>query len=156
MAPADSWIVEYMPFGGSPMNLTVQGSLRMFTLTGLSRGTLYSVRLAGVNVAGLGPFSSYVQNTTTIDGMLSKNDPFQSHDVHILLAPSVPLNLATTVLNLTSIVVSWAPPLDNGGRAIAYYQIQYRVVGVSTFTLVNQIYDLQYTIMNLTYDAIYE
>ena len=70
MAPADSWIVEYTPSGGSPTNVTVPGSLRIFTLTGLSRGTLYSVRLAGVNVAGLGPFSSYVVNTTTIDGML--------------------------------------------------------------------------------------
>ena len=70
MAPAVSWIVEYTPFGGSPTNVMVQGSLRMFTLTGLSRGTLYSVRLAGVNVAGLGPFSPYVQNTTTVDGKL--------------------------------------------------------------------------------------
>ncbi|KAL5494171.1 hypothetical protein EMCRGX_G015449 [Ephydatia muelleri] len=138
MAPPDSWIVEYTPSGGSPTNVTVPGSLRIFILTGLSRGTLYSVRLAGVNVAGLGPFSSYVVNTTTID------------------APSVPLNLITTVLNLTSIVVSWAPPLDNGGRIILYYQIQYRVVGGSNFTLVTQIYDLQYTIMDLAYDTIYE
>ena len=70
MAPADSWILQYTPFGGNPLNVTFQGSLRNYTLTGLSKGTSYSVRLAGVNVAGLGSFSSYVVNATAVDGML--------------------------------------------------------------------------------------
>ena len=68
------------------MNLTIQGSLRTFTLTGLSKGTSYSVRLAGVNVAGLGPFSPYVVNATAVDGMLAAIHT-SSHVLHPLQHP---------------------------------------------------------------------
>ena len=71
MAPVDSWIVQYTPFNGSPVNVTVPGPLRTFTLTGLSRGTSYSVRLAGVNAAGLGDFSTFSANDTAVDGMIN-------------------------------------------------------------------------------------
>ena len=72
MAPADYWTLQYTPFGSNPMNVTIPGALQMFTLSGLTRGTSYSVRLAGVNVAGLGDFSPYAANTTGVDGTLFK------------------------------------------------------------------------------------
>ena len=86
MAPANSWILQYTPIGGNPINLTLQGSLRTFTLTGLSKGTSYRVRLAGVNVAGLGSFSPYVVNATAIDGMLAAIHT-SSHGLHPLQLP---------------------------------------------------------------------
>ena len=72
-------------------------------------------------------------------------------------APSAPLTPRAFPINATSINVSWAPPLDNGGRDVRYYVVEIRVLGGGgSFALVGQVPGLQYDIIAVQDGTTYE
>ena len=69
-ADISSWVIEYEIEGNtqSRMSETVNDpAARNFNLTMLERGTTYSVRVAGMNVRGLGRWSLNVTVMTLVD-----------------------------------------------------------------------------------------
>ena len=65
-APPTSWVIEvYLLDGVLVQNVTITDPLSSSTnLTNLSRGTVYMVRVAGVNSQGIGNFSSFAIGET--------------------------------------------------------------------------------------------
>ena len=75
----------------------------------------------------------------------------------IWLAPSAPLNQSAFPINATSIGLSWAPPIDNGGRSIQYYAVEIRLLGGGgMFTLVHQVTGLMDIVTGLQDDMTFE
>jgi hypothetical protein len=50
--------VEYTPSGGSPTAVNTGSTSTSYTLTGLTNGTAYTVRVAGVNAVGTGTYTA--------------------------------------------------------------------------------------------------
>ena len=73
------------------------------TISGLSRGTAYYVKLRGVNAAGSGDGSSPVSFTT-------------------LDFPNAPTGLSVSSTTTTTAVISFTAPSNNGGTAITNYE----------------------------------
>ena len=80
------------------------------TLTGLTRGLTYSVRIAAVNTDGLSDYG--VMTGTVIPSVV----------------PGIPTNLAAPSKTSTSVNLSWTAP-DNGGQAILDYIVEYSTDG---------------------------
>jgi hypothetical protein len=57
------YTVEYTPSGGSAQTVSTGSTSTSYTLTGLTNGTAYTVRVAGVNVAGTGTYSGTATST---------------------------------------------------------------------------------------------
>ena len=82
------------------------------TLTGLSANQMYYFKVAAINSAGTGAFSSVAQKQT---------------------APSAPTGLSATVLTSSSVSLSWTAP-TGGNQAITDYKIEYSSNSGSTWT----------------------
>jgi hypothetical protein len=78
------------------------------TLTGLTTGTNYYVRVSAMNSNGYGA----TQATTP-----SYLNPHQ--------APSAPNNVRLSVTSHSMLTVSWDPPTDNGGDSVTSYRIEW-------------------------------
>jgi predicted phage tail protein len=68
-----NYLVEYTPSGGSATYVLTGSTSTSYTLTGLTNGTEYSVRVAAVNAAGTGEYSQAATPTgaaltTTAEG----------------------------------------------------------------------------------------
>ena len=85
---------------------TSAGTALTATLTGLKKGTAYSVEVRAVNAIGESPVATATATTKTT-------------------APTAPRNLRTRTLG-TSVELSWTAPADNGGTAILRYEYRYR------------------------------
>ena len=57
------YVVEYTPSGGAAQTVNTGSTSTSYTLTGLTSGTSYSVRVAAVNAAGTGAYSQAVTRT---------------------------------------------------------------------------------------------
>jgi hypothetical protein len=60
-----NYLVEYTPSGGSATYVLTGSTSTSYTLTGLTNGTEYSVRVAAVNAAGTGEYSQAATATPT-------------------------------------------------------------------------------------------
>ena len=78
------------------------------TITGLTNYTTYYFRVAAVNSAGTGTYSTIVN----------------SQPAPVVVIPTQPLNLSASTTG-TTVSLSWAPPASNGGGAITSYIVQY-------------------------------
>jgi hypothetical protein len=87
-----------------------------YTLTGLTNGTTYIFRIAGVNGSGVGPFSA-----TSI--------PITPSTV-----PGAPTGVAGTSNANGQSLVTWSAPVNNGGATITSYSVQYSSNAGSTWT----------------------
>ena len=71
-APADAgtsaitgYVVEYTPSGGSAATVNTNSTSTSYTLTGLTNGTEYTVRVAAISAVGAGTYSATATGTPT-------------------------------------------------------------------------------------------
>ena len=90
-------------------------STTSITVTGLTNGTGYTFRVAAVNAAGAGSFSSSSSAVTPIT------------------VADAPTTVAGTAAN-AQVALTWTVPASNGGNAISDYTVQYSSDNGSTWT----------------------
>jgi hypothetical protein len=105
--PITGYFVEYSTNPSGPWTPVNTGSTATtYTLTGLTNGTLYYVRVSGVNIVGTGTPSNVISlMPSTIPG------------------PSVITSSASC--DNQQVVVTWAPTTNTGGAPILSYNLQY-------------------------------
>ena len=86
------------------------------TITGLTNGANYSVRVSAVT-------------GTTIKYPGAYTDPVTAMPVS---SPTIPLNLVATPGNLSA-NLTWSPPASNGGSVILYYKVMYKASSSGTW-----------------------
>ena len=87
------------------------------TLAGLESGSKYHVRVAGVNAAGTGAFSTVATTAAAVpDRLTSGAVQLQT------LARGAGVSVADAA---TSLSVSWAPPLDDNGYEVTGYEVEW-------------------------------
>jgi len=87
------------------------------TVTGLTNGTTYSIKIRAVNAAGDGAESAATTATPDVDGL-----------------PTQPTSLTAVVIDDTSIDLDWSAPDDDGGETVTDYVVQYKLSTASTWT----------------------
>jgi titin len=112
--PITGYLVEYNstdPSGPwTPVN--TGSTATTYTLTGLTNGTLYYVRVSGVNIVGTGTPSNVISLTpSTIPG------------------PAIIISSASC--DNQQVLVTWAPPTNTGGAPILSYNLQYSNTGLA-------------------------
>jgi hypothetical protein len=109
-SPITGYGVDYSSNGGATWSTALAPSAAMtatsYTVTGLTNGTAFTFRVVAANAIGNGPWSAtsaaYTPHTTV---------------------PGAPTGVVGSNATSTSIVVSWTPPVDNGGSAIDMYAV---------------------------------
>ena len=112
--PITGYLVEYNstdPSGPwTPVN--TGSTATTYTLTGLTNGTLYYVRVSGVNIVGTGTPSNVISlMPSTIPG------------------PAIIISSASC--DNQQVLVTWAPPTNTGGAPILSYNLQYSTTGLA-------------------------
>ena len=109
--PVTDYILEYINSGGTwtQFNDGISNQT-MATISGLTQGTLYWVRVRAVNSEGTSVASE--ETSDVINATPS-------------IAPTSVTNLTVTGTTKSSITLAWSAPLDNGGIAPTDYVIQY-------------------------------
>ncbi|KAL7541113.1 LOW QUALITY PROTEIN: hypothetical protein ACHAXR_012985 [Thalassiosira sp. AJA248-18] len=72
-------------------------------------GTPYFVRVAALNIFGMGPFTLSNPRATEVSPQ----------------PPSEPVDVFAEAISDTEILVQWNPPLETGGRSVTHYKIEY-------------------------------
>ena len=111
-----NYAVEYSSDAGDSWTSVTRSASTStsLTVTGLTNGTSYIFRVAAVNSVGTGTFSS--SSAAVIPQTL----------------PGQPTGLSSTAGNGQAIL-SWVAPVDNGGRGITTYAVEYSSNGGSTW-----------------------
>jgi predicted phage tail protein len=109
-----NYLVEYTASGGSAVYVLTGSTSTSYTLTGLTNGTSYTVRVAAVNFT-LGDWSGTVTGTPAITSV-----------------PGAPTGLSVGGRFCGQGVLAWSAPASNGGSAITGYRIR-----ISTDNYVN-------------------
>jgi hypothetical protein len=133
-ATIDNYLVEYRVAGGSWTTFGTTASTST-TVTGLTNGTSYEVRVSAHNANGYGPTAS-VGTATPITTATAVNA------------------LSASVANGQS-VVSWSAPSSNGGSAISGYKVEYSTNGTS-WTQASASTTSPYTLTSLTNGTSYQ
>jgi predicted phage tail protein len=110
------YIVQYSSNSGSTWTTFADGTTTSTnaTVTGLTNGTSYTFRVAAMNVAGAGTYSS------------------ASSAVTPLTTPGTPTG-ATAVVGNAQINLSWTAPTSDGGSALTDYIVEYSSNSGSTW-----------------------
>ena len=138
-----SYAVEQSP-DGSTWGAPQAASGTSYIATGLSPSTAYYFRVAGVNGAGTGSYTSAVGPTST--GAAAS------------YAPGVPTALAAGTTTTSTIPVTWtAPAVDGTHGAATSYTVQWRVMGSGGgYTQATGIAPTAYTITGLAASTQYD
>lgn len=105
-----------------------------YTLTGLSNGSVYNIRVKAINSEGSSSYASVNASPRTIPD-----------------APAAP----TITASNTSLTVSWTAPY-NGGSAITGYTLQYKLATAGSWTTVDPGNVTSRTLTSLTNGSAYE
>jgi hypothetical protein len=108
--------VEYTPAGSSAQTVNTGTTATTYELSGLVNGTAYTVRVAAINAAGAGSYSS----------------PAYGTPVNPVTVPGAPTNLSGTAGN-NQASLTWTAPSSDGGAAISDYVVQYSPDGGTTW-----------------------
>ena len=112
------------------------------SISGLTAGTSYEVRVAAMNIAGTG---SYVQDTARTMGTPPPT------------VPGLVRNLSVSPVSESELSVSWNAPASDGGAAITGYSVQYRESGATNWATASRAgTDLSQSISGLTAGTSYE
>lgn len=118
---------------------SIEAFATTYTIEGLTRDTLYQIRVK--NVADTG----YVATSSTLE---ASTDPYD--------LPSEPRNVRVADQQIDSLTIAWSPPADSGGRNIAVYDVRYRQEGTTEWTEEEVRKSTSLTIENLTIGTTYE
>jgi len=120
-AAITGYVVEYTPAGGSAQTTGTGSSSTSFTLdsgnSSITNGVAQSIKVAAVNSAGQGPYSSAVSVTPVATTV-----------------PGIPTGLSATAGD-TQVSLTWTAPASNGGSAITNYSVRYTPSGGSPTTV---------------------
>lgn len=81
-------------------------------------------------------FTAPVGVLVLLSGLVGAVAPAQAVGVATVSAPGVPTHVVTSGATPRTINVAWTAPISNGGAAITDYSVEYRKVGESTWTSV--------------------
>jgi titin len=114
--PVTDYIIEYSVNGTNSWTTVNDGisTTGSTTITGLTRGTSYRVRVSAINIEGTGT-------------------PITSGTAVPAVAPSAPTALTVTSKTGTTVSLSWTAG-DNGGQPVTDYVIQYSTDGTNWTT----------------------
>jgi hypothetical protein len=132
------YTVEYTPSGGSAQTVSTGSTSTSYTLTGLTNGTAYTVRVAGVSAAGAGSYTAASSAVTPTAGT----------------PPNAPTSLTATAGN-AQISLSWTAPSAPGTSAITGYTVEYTPSGGSAQTVSTGGTGTSYTLTGLTNGTAY-
>ena len=98
---------------------------------GLQKYHEYNISISAATEEGQGPFSPQIVEWTLEDGM-TLYDHFAQYTAHYqqYIVPDMPRELSAKVVNGSSVVVTWNPPLNVNGILLGY-QVTYRGEEVS-------------------------
>jgi hypothetical protein len=116
--PITDYTVQYSSNGGSTWTTFSDSTstATSATVTGLTNGTAYVFRVAAVNGAGAGSYSTASSSVTPIG------------------PPAAPTNVTVMGSGNTWIEIAWSAPASNGGSAVTDYVIQYSSDSGATWT----------------------
>ena len=138
-----SWTVEISEASSGKNMATHMVKDTSTRLVDLSKGTVYQLRVAGINVRGVGSFTDYQQRETLVDckfvctvyvarrggrergrerRLIAWGLPL-SFILYVFPVPGSPQNVAVAGLASVALTVTWQHPADNGGRPILRYII---------------------------------
>ena len=107
--------IGYKPTGGSWTDFQTSSIAESATVTGLTNGTAYSLRITAISFWGEG--ETYLLSETVTPRTV----------------PSAPTNLSATRAN-GSVLLNWDTPSSDGGDSISNYRIEYSSNGGSTWS----------------------
>lgn len=112
--------VQYSANAGSTWTTFSTVTDEVEDITGLTPNTTYLFRVAAINSAGSGPYSSPYSITT---------QPYAGAST----VPGAPTGLAGTPTT-NSVALTWSAPASDGGSGITGYRVQYSANGGATWT----------------------
>jgi titin len=139
-SPVTDYVIQRTSDGGTTWTTINDGvsTATTYTVTGLTNGTTYSFRVAGKNAVGTGAYST----------MYAGDSP--------RTVPGSPSSVSGAAAG-TSVALSWAAPLTDGGASITSYVVQYSSNNGGTWTAfdIGTSADRTATITGLTYGTTY-
>jgi predicted phage tail protein len=111
------YTVEYTPSGGSAQTVSTGSTSTSYTLTGLTNGTAYTVRVAGISAAGTGTYTAASSSVTPVSASV----------------PGAPRSITVTACGCGNATISWLAPLSDGGSAVTSYRLRASLNSYATF-----------------------
>ncbi|WP_157109145.1 fibronectin type III domain-containing protein [Cryobacterium arcticum] len=140
--PITSYTVTASPGGLTCTTTDVTATVIGCTITGLTRGESYTFTATATSSAGT-------------SAALPGSTPPASDPVIPSTLPSAPLNVAV-VPSETSVTLSWAAPVDDGGQPLDDYQVSYRATGDTTWSRAVPVVGLSTRLLGLADGTEYE
>ena len=150
-SPILGYVVQAVPTGGGDTVTTLACTTSPCTITGLTNGTGYTVRMAAVNAVGTGPYSS-----SSVEAEPRACSPCLGAPG----APGTPGSPQGEQIDDSTVTLTWSQPASLGDDTFVSYDIYYREVGAAwpntPQVVIVDIDDTTTTITGLTPNVAYE